>query len=56
MFRELMQTAGLEIWAEIGLVAFCIAFGAVIAYVVHMTPKDANAAARIPLEDEEVTR
>ncbi len=56
MFRELMQTAGLQMWAEIGLVAFCVAFGAVVAYVLHMTPKEASDAARIPLEDEEVTR
>ena len=56
MFRELMQTAGLQMWAEVGLVAFCVAFGAVVAYVIHMSPRQAAHAAHLPLDDEEVRR
>lgn len=52
MKRELMESAGLEIYAEIGIVIFVVVFILIIIRVVLMKRRDAEEMGEIPLEDD----
>jgi hypothetical protein len=51
MNRDVMQSAGLEIYAEIGIILFVFAFVLVLARVVFMKNSEAQECGNIPLED-----
>ena len=52
MMRDVMQTAGLVGFAELGLLLFTFAFGLAIARVIWgMSRAEADAASQLPLED-----
>lgn len=51
MNRDVMQAAGLEVYAEIGIVIFVVAFALVLARVYLMKKSEANACGNIPLDD-----
>lgn len=51
MRGDVMQNAGLAIFAEIGLVLFVLGFIFVIARLVLMKREDAESVGRLPLDD-----
>ena len=51
MKREVMEAAGLAIFAEIGIIIFMVVFLALVLRVVFMSKHDADEMGRIPLED-----
>lgn len=61
MIRDVMQSSGLAIYAEVGLILFILAFVAMLARAMFMRRSDADAVSQIPLDDapaqsEEVER
>jgi hypothetical protein len=52
MIRDVVQNAGLEGFAELGLVMFVTAFLLVLTRVYFMTPQEAEEQASIPLSEE----
>lgn len=54
MIRDVMESAGLETFAEIGLIMFIIAFVLVIIRVLLMGSGEAEERANIPLNDDEL--
>lgn len=61
MIRDVMQSSGLAIYAEVGLVLFLVAFVAMMARAMFMRSGDVDAVSQIPLDDapapsEEVER
>ena len=53
MIRDVMENAGLEGFAEIGLILFLIAFLLVILRVVLIDKEEAEERSRLPLDDED---
>ncbi len=51
MRGDVMESANLAIFAEIGLILFILGFIFVIARLVLMTREDAESVGRIPLDD-----
>jgi cbb3-type cytochrome oxidase subunit 3 len=47
-----MESAGLEIYAELGLILFVLGFIFVVLRVVTMKREEADEHARIPLEED----
>lgn len=54
MKRDVMEGSGLEIFAEIGLILFLIAFLLVLVRVFLLKGEKAQEYAEIPLEDSEL--
>lgn len=54
MNRDVMQAAGLSVYAEIGIICFVIAFALMMARVYWMKQSEAAECGAIPLEDGEV--
>lgn len=52
MKREIMESAGLTSYAEIGLIIFVTVFIIIIVRVFFMKKKEATEIADIPLEDD----
>ena len=55
MLRDVVENAGLEGFAEIGLILFLIAFVLVIARIVLIDKDEAAEHSRMPLDDDEPT-
>jgi len=57
MSRDVMQGAGLEVYAEIGIVIFLIGFLLVVIRVALMKTSEAEECGNLPLADgtDEVT-
>jgi len=51
MKREVVEHAGLTIFAEVGIILFFVAFVLVVVRVFVMKKDKANEMAKIPLED-----
>ncbi len=52
MMRDVMQSAGLVGFAELGLILFTFAFGLAVARVIWgMSRAESEAASQLPLED-----
>lgn len=51
MRSDVMQGAGLEIFAEVGLIFFILGFLFVIARLLLMKKEEADAHGQIPLDD-----
>lgn len=57
MRSDVMQGAGLEIFAEVGLIFFVLGFLFVVARLLLMKKEEADAHGQIPLDDgQEVSR
>ena len=54
MIRDVIENAGLEGFAEIGLILFLVAFLLVVIRVVLMDSETAEEHAQIPLNDDEL--
>ena len=54
MIRDVVENAGLEGFAKIGLIMFLIAFLLVVIRVLLMDSEEAKAKANIPLDDDEM--
>lgn len=52
MKRELMESSGLGIYAEIGIVIFVIVFIIILVRVLFMKKSEADELREIPLEDD----
>lgn len=52
--KDALRALETGVLAEIGLIAFFIAFLLVVAYAFLMTKKQRDDAKQLPLEDEEV--
>lgn len=53
MIRDVMQNAGLEMFAEIGLVLFLAAFILAVVRVLLMRKDDATQVGHLPLDDDQ---
>lgn len=53
MIRDLLGTIDTGILAQVGLVAFMVAFGAVLAYTFTLRKEDRDAAKQLPLHDDD---
>jgi cbb3-type cytochrome oxidase subunit 3 len=53
MIRDLLGTMDTGILAQIGLVAFMVAFAAILVYVFTLRKEDREAAKRLPLDDSD---
>ncbi len=51
MKREVMEHAGLSIFAEVGIILFLVAFLLILVRVFIMRKEKADEMAHIPLED-----
>jgi hypothetical protein len=54
MKREVMESAGLEMYAEIGLILFVLGFIFVVLRVAVMKREEATEYAHIPLDGDSV--
>jgi hypothetical protein len=52
MIQRVVQSSGLDIFAQIGLIAFIIAFVLVLIWVFLLDDDEADRRANIPLSDE----
>ncbi|MBH24641.1 MAG: CcoQ/FixQ family Cbb3-type cytochrome c oxidase assembly chaperone [Myxococcales bacterium] len=55
MMREVMQNSGLELFAEIGLIIFFVAFVAIIIRAFTMRQDEEAHAANLPLDEGQPT-
>lgn len=55
MIRNILGTIDTGALAQIGLVAFFVAFTAIVVYALSLTPEDRTAAKSLPLSDSERT-
>lgn len=53
MIRDLLGTMDTGILAQIGLVAFMVAFAAILVYVFTLRKEDRESAKRLPLDDSD---
>lgn len=54
MIRDIVQSAGLVVFAEFGLIMFCMAFFMIVLRTFVLTSNEEHEAARyIPLGEEE---
>lgn len=53
MMRDVMQSSGLALFAEVGLVLFFAAFVAIVAYVLRKKKEYYDQLALLPLRDDE---
>jgi len=53
MIRDLLASIDTGFLAQVGLVAFMVAFGAVLAYAFTLRREDRDAAKQLPLQDDE---
>jgi len=53
MIRDVMESAGLEGFAEIGLIIFVIAFLLVVLRVFFLNKEKADERSRLPLDDKD---
>lgn len=51
MRREIMEAAGLEAFAEVGLVLFLIAFALIVLRALFAHKEELHHAQNLPLED-----
>ncbi|RDV37910.1 hypothetical protein DV096_12435 [Bradymonadaceae bacterium TMQ3] len=51
MRREIMEAAGLEAFAEVGLVLFLIAFALIVLRALFAQKEEIHHAQNLPLED-----
>lgn len=54
MMRQAMESAGLELFAEIGLILFCAAFILVVIRLMLLPKERAESLAQIPFSTDEV--
>lgn len=54
MIRDVVDAMNAGVFAQIGLIAFLIAFILIVIYVVTLPKKKRDHAKQIPLEDDEV--
>ncbi len=52
MKREVMQAAGLHMYAEIGLILFIVAFIFVLARVILLKRDEIEELEKLPLDDD----
>jgi len=53
MIRDLLGSIDTGILAQVGLVAFMVAFGAVLVYAFTLRREDRDAAKQLPLHDDD---
>lgn len=53
MLRDVMQSSGLSVYAEVGLLVFLVTFVALALRVVSRRRGHYDAVARLPLQDED---
>ena len=53
MIRDILGTLDTGVLGQIGLIAFMVAFGAILVYVFTLRKEDREAAKRLPLDDHE---
>lgn len=56
MMREVMQNAGLEAFAELGLALFFAAFAAAVIRALFMKPDEVEHIEALPLDEGEPLR
>lgn len=54
MLREVVQNAGLEAFAEVGIIVFFISFVAVVGRTFLTRNRDLESVRNLPLEGDEV--
>lgn len=53
MFRDVMQNAGLEFFAEMGLVIFAVTFVSILLRAALVKKDEANHMSALPLAEDE---
>lgn len=53
MIRDLLGSIDTGVLGQIGLIAFMVAFGAILVYVFTLRKEDREAAKQLPLNDDE---
>ena len=56
MYKEVLRSLETGAFAEIGLIAFVLAFVLVVTYALTLSKGERDAAKQIPLEDDEPVR